>query len=298
MPRDLTSKKTRYEFLEYFVSTTLREIETELDLADVPCNENYEPYVSGQRRSLVEQHYLGLDFSNWDDGRKILIVYGNVLAGLEQAAQSGSGYDNGKWAESKFNSLRKWIERDGFAYKESTLIPKGHNFQLPEVQAAAAELGAPELHCQIDRMRSAVDDHPALAIGTAKELIETTCTTILCKRNIAVDANWDPPRLVKETRKALKLLPEDIPDSAKGAEAIRRLLSSLGTIAQGLGEFRNLYGTGHGRDGSARGVSARHTRLAVGASSTLATSSSKLMKNAPIDILPSDLGTGSGRKAT
>jgi len=271
MPRDLIGKKTRYEFREYFVSTTLREIEAEFDLADVPCDENYEPDVSGQRRSLVEQYYHNVDFSNWDDVRKILIVYGNVLAGLEQAAQSGSGYDNRKWAESKFNSLRKWIERDGFDYKEGTLIPKGHSIQLPEVQEAAAELDAPELHRQIDRMRSALDNDPALAIGTAKELIETTCKTILRKQSSAVDAGWDLPRLVKETRKVLKLLPKDIPDSAKGAEAIRRLLSSLGTIAQGLGEIRNLYGTGHGRDGSARGVSARHARLAVGAASTLAT---------------------------
>lgn len=51
---------------------------------------------------------------------------------------------------------------------------------------------------------------------------------------------------------------------------IRRLLSNLGNIAQGLGELRNLYGTGHGKHGKSKGLNPRHARLAVGAASTLA----------------------------
>jgi hypothetical protein len=66
-------------------------------------------------------------------------------------------------------------------------------------------------------------------------------------------------------------MPTDIPDSAKGAEAIRKLLSNLGTIAQGLAELRNLYGTGHGRHGPARGIGARHAQLAAGSACTLIT---------------------------
>ena len=39
MARDIISKKTRYEFREYFVGLTLREIEMEFDAADVPFDE-------------------------------------------------------------------------------------------------------------------------------------------------------------------------------------------------------------------------------------------------------------------
>ena len=66
------------------------------------------------------------------------------------------------------------------------------------------------------------------------------------------------------------LISKKIPDATKGANAIRRLLGSLGTVAQALGELRNLYGTGHGRDGRVRGLTSRHARLAVGAAATLA----------------------------
>ena len=45
----------------------------------------------------------------------------------------------------------------------------------------------------------------------------------------------------------------------------------MGSVARGLGELRNLYGTGHGKDGTTRGLATRHARLAVGAAGTLAT---------------------------
>ncbi|MFL0670469.1 MAG: abortive infection family protein [Erythrobacter sp.] len=79
------------------------------------------------------------------------------------------------------------------------------------------------------------------------------------------------PQLGKKAFSAMKLLPEDVPDSAKGAKTIKVLLSNLATVVQGLAEIRSLYGTGHGRDGKARGVTSRHARLAVGAASALVT---------------------------
>ena len=85
------------------------------------------------------------------------------------------------------------------------------------------------------------------------------------------DTEWDVGRLVKEAREVLNLLPSDIPDAAKGAAAMKKVVSSLGSLAQGLAELRNLYGTGHGRSGQRKGIQARHARLASGAAAALAT---------------------------
>jgi hypothetical protein len=70
--------------------------------------------------------------------------------------------------------------------------------------------------------------------------------------------------------KELKLVPEGIPEGARGADVIKRLLSNLGTIGNGLAELRGLYGTGHGKHGSTSGLGSRHAKLAVGAAATLA----------------------------
>jgi Abortive infection C-terminus len=115
------------------------------------------------------------------------------------------------------------------------------------------------------------DSDPRLAIGTAKELVETVCKSILGARGVQADDKWKYPKLVSEARKALKLMPNQIAPNTKGAEAISRVMGSLGSIAQGINELRGSYGTGHGPDGKARGLHGRHARLAVGMASTLAT---------------------------
>jgi Abortive infection C-terminus len=263
---ELISKKARIEFREYFVGTSLREIETEFDSADVPFDPNYVPALSGQRRSLVEQYYHAVDWSRWSDVRKVLTVYENVLASLEDQAENGQ-----EWAEKCFKSLKKWIERDGFRYENGKLNPVGKHHGLEHIADAVGSFDLPELHRQILRMQSAVEDDPGLAIGTAKELVESVCKTILEQRQIAFADDADVGQLVKEVRKALGLIPESIPNSAKGAESIRRLLSNLGNVAQGLGELRNLHGTGHGKGGAVKGLSPRHARLAVGTAATLST---------------------------
>ena len=122
---------------------------------------------------------------------------------------------------------------------------------------------------QITRMQSAVDSDPGLAIGTAKELIETICKTILYERGQALSGNLELPKLVKQTVKELKLTPDDIPNKAKAADNIKLILSNLATITSGIAELRNSYGTGHGKDSKAKGLGSRHAKLAVGAASTL-----------------------------
>lgn len=123
---------------------------------------------------------------------------------------------------------------------------------------------------QITRMDAAVINDPGLAIGTAKELVETCCKTILTDRGVAFSKNADLPELVKLTSKELELTPADIPEKTKAADTIKRLLSNLATITQGVAELRNHYGTGHGKLAGAKGLQPRHAKLAVGAASTLA----------------------------
>jgi hypothetical protein len=92
----------------------------------------------------------------------------------------------------------------------------------------------------------------------------------LTERGIEFSKNADVPELVKLTAKELELTPADIPGKAKAAETIKRLLSNLATITQGVAELRNHYGTGHGKVASTQGLQPRHARLAAGAASTLA----------------------------
>jgi hypothetical protein len=56
---------------------------------------------------------------------------------------------------------------------------------------------------------------------------------------------------------------DDVQGEGSGAEVARTLLSNLASLARYMNELRNLYGTGHGRDGRHRGLGPRHARLAA-----------------------------------
>jgi hypothetical protein len=141
---------------------------------------------------------------------------------------------------------------------------------LAAVSAAALVADSAHVSQQITRMEAAVESDPALAIGTSKELVESCCKTILSECGVPVPDNADLPQLVKLTTRQLKLTPEDIPDRTKASDTIKRLLSNLATITQGIAALRNQYGTGHGKHAGSKGLEPRHAKLAVGAASTLA----------------------------
>jgi hypothetical protein len=140
---------------------------------------------------------------------------------------------------------------------------------LDDLKQKAQALNATHLSEQIRRMSDSVEKDPSLAIGTAKELIETCCKTILVGRGQEISGLPDIPTLTKATFKELQLVPEGIPNSARGADVIKRILSNLSSVGHGLAELRGLYGTGHGQHGTTAGLTSRHAKLAVGAASTL-----------------------------
>lgn len=272
MAKDLISKKTRNEFCEFFTHAyTVREIEQEYDAADLYAAEGYTPRTSSARRAQVCLHEHNADFSKPADARKLLKVYEAVLTKLEHEATHADFFEEVRTrARLNRDGLLKWLRLDGYEFKDGKLAAKAGTVHLADIEAAASRRDVPELRQQIERLRDSVDDDPSLAIGTAKEMVETVCKEILTDLGVGFADDADVPALIKSVRTQLRLLPTDVPKEAKGSETIRTLLGNLGHVAQGLGELRNLYGSGHGRGGKAKGLSARHARLAVGTATTLA----------------------------
>lgn len=122
----------------------------------------------------------------------------------------------------------------------------------------------------LNRMHSSIESDPELAIGSAKELIESVSRTVLTDQNIAFSKDDNVQQLVKKALKELKLDPDDMPHTTKAMDSIKPLLKSLGTIAHMTAELRGQFGTGHGKDARTKGLGPRHAKLAVGAASALA----------------------------
>lgn len=161
--------------------------------------------------------------------------------------------------------FRRISNRPVFSYRQLLTTP-----HLEEANRVAERLTGPYIAQQIRRLREAADADPELAIGTAKEFLESICKTILTELGTPPSKSEDLPGLVRSTIKGLPIVPSQAAAYAQAEKTITVLLNNLGSIGHHLAELRNQFGTGHGRSTVHVGLAARHAKLAIGAAATLA----------------------------
>lgn len=185
-----------------------------------------------------------------------------------------------------FTTFRSyWLRHDGYGswqarrdILESLLDPARRELETLESRLADPRIeeelisGLREpaaIREHLARLWRTAQSDPPLAIGTAKELIESTAKTVLEERGLQISEKDDLPVLVKQAQEALGLHPSAARPGPDGTDAVKRILGGMISVASGLGELRNRgYGTGHGPKGERIGLRPRHARLAVNAAMT------------------------------
>jgi hypothetical protein len=220
------------------------------------------------RVDVVEHHPRLLRSLRWSDSDYPSCVL-QVLPALlgTSTDEFGSASDDNLAVVEQFVGLQSWLRKHDSAL-HAELYGGEDTIPLEQVEHAAAELDVVELTAHVARIRRGIRDDPAQAIGSAKELLETTLKTVLGEHG--AKSNEDLLALLKRAQKELDLDPKTINMSLPGAETMLRTLSNLGQVVQGVSELRNLYGTGHGRSKTPE-VEQAHARLVVNSASTVAT---------------------------
>lgn len=126
-----------------------------------------------------------------------------------------------------------------------------------------------ELNQHLLRIEDALESDPEQAIGSTKELLESVVKTVLVAYGETITDKERFPTLLKRAQKRLNLDPSDLDVNVKGRDTVRKVLNSIGQVADGINELRNAYGSGHGRTRRS-GITPRHARLAVNAGAALA----------------------------
>jgi hypothetical protein len=134
----------------------------------------------------------------------------------------------------------------------------------------AKELSVDQVELHLRRIRAAIPGDTAAAVGGAKELVETVCKTILSNTGEEVPSGTTVSKLVKKTCAAMGQGSEQLKQKGSKGKPALQILTGLANAMDGVGQLRNVAGTGHGHDGSVKPPNTRTARLVVGAASTVA----------------------------
>jgi HEPN domain-containing protein len=137
-------------------------------------------------------------------------------------------------------TLRKTLRRCGF-----TLTTEGY-LEVSSLADVAAKEGRPAIEDQLARLRRAEED-PGLMLGTAKEMLESAAKYVLEETGVPTPGQHDFPALLYLARERLSIRPEDVASSESEAQAVKKILGAVWTIAEQSNYLRNREGTGHGR---------------------------------------------------
>lgn len=204
---------------------------------------------------LLDNHqrlYPSLSFQDDDYGSCVLDVLPAVLG--EQNENLDLVVD--------FVGLEDWLREHDPGLRAQLF---GTSLTLvPEDLSSLADASAIERHLR--RLSGLAAADPEHAIGIAKELIESTAKLVLIELGATFDPKADIAKLTKAAQRELGLHTSALAPTAKGVESTRRVLGGLASIAVGIAELRNLYGTGHGQATVQVGLKPRHAQMAVDAS--------------------------------
>lgn len=250
------SARTLGQFEDLCSGLVLRDIDRVFGDSGIPLSDESTVGSGGQRRTRFRAYLASVDQRDFAAVQRLAEALGWLLEIIERGNPE------------EFETLRRAAERDGFAYKDGRLRPT----RLAVAPFAAVEEDdLRKIGDQAVRLHALAIDRPADAIGGAKELVESVCKTVLRLSGATVPGRGaDFMEVVKAAMKVLDLVPADVDEAKKGADIVRKSLQQLGALVASLGELRNLYGSGHGRDGKWKGLGPRHARLAVGSAITVA----------------------------
>lgn len=223
-------------------SETMR-LHTELldQIATAPSSTWSDPEVAMALAELTHDEYqkYGTNGSGLDnaEARKLLTTLKAVLARI--------GMRNVEFGFRDFESFRSYWIRKGASgaggwQARRDLLADLFNPIHDRLGALAAGGSGPKvteealvslddpgaIRDHLDRIERNLDDDPRLAVGSAKELVESTAKLVLKRSGVDYGKSDDLPSLIAKAHTALGMNAKQVDDSAENAVGIRTLLGA------------------------------------------------------------------------
>jgi len=164
--------------------------------------------------------------------------------------------------------IEKQMKADGFVYSRGGRLMKANaNLVSQSLEAAIKNRDLAGVQDEFERITENVDKDPAAAATASCALLESMFKMYIADEGLTAPADESLLPLWKVVRTHLKLNAADVED-----ENLRKILSGVSSIVDGVAGLRTRKGSAHGRDTrKSYRIEARHARLASHAAFTLAT---------------------------
>lgn len=207
---DLISPATRRSLQESYVGfAVLGQINSDFEdsgLERRPLSTNH--FVSGQRRTLVEEYYKSVDWASAHDVRKVLAAWESHIFRLSVHSREQN--------RAEAQRIIQLLTEDGLEYDGRRLLLHVPGEGLDDLVDHQIEIDVSQVRANISRIRGAVETDPALAIGASKELVEACCKAILADLDEDSQSHSQLPDLINAVCRSLDLVPEGVSDAKKG----------------------------------------------------------------------------------
>ena len=193
-----------------------------------------------------------------------LSILGAVLEEVMEVDRPPQGQGEAALEASR-QKVRDVLARFGLSYHTGGRIlgtKAGVSTRSLESILRAGDLQA--LEVEFDRALSTIESDPAAAVTAACSSIESLCRVYIEDEDLVMPADQSIKPLWKAVQSNLGLDPSQVAD-----DDLKRVLSGLTSIVDGLGAFRTHVGSAHGRGRVSYKPSPRHARLVVHSAHTL-----------------------------
>jgi hypothetical protein len=126
------------------------------------------------------------------------------------------------------------------------------------------ELSIVEIEEEFERAHRSVNADPPAAVTAACAILEALCKTYITENKLEPPSKQTIKFLWSVVSKDLKLSPDSVEE-----DDLKRILSGLTSVVDGIGSFRTHAGSAHGHAPRPYRIGARHARLAVHSAHTL-----------------------------
>jgi hypothetical protein len=192
----------------------------------------FDPVVRTPNKEERVLHVLMAAVRSPSNGRKL-------VDGLLRDLRADGFFDDGSIASDLLERADNAFGAQGWK-----LSPTGVLTQTGPIDLSTGQ--RPALDEQLYRLQQASDD-PALALGSAKDLLEAVAKFVLAELDWPLSETATFSERWHFARERLGILPQQVAAGTSGGNSVKAILQSAWNIAEQVNALRNDQGTGHGR---------------------------------------------------